>query len=414
MNILFLVTESKSANGICTKAIMNEFLKKGDNVFCITNKEANLKNNSFKEDNISFFTVRPRIIYAINSYVLENSNSKPLLCRFLKIFNFVINKIKLLIAYPTWPLVSPLYSRRLYKRALKVFDENAIDCVVPVYSQVDTLIAASKLKRNNPNLMYVPYFLDSFSGGSGPKMFSREWIFKRGIKWERKLLKNADQIIMMESARNHYDNKCSNEEYFKKIKYLDLPLYEKRDVPNNNLENGDITILYAGTLPQGVRSPRFFLEAFNKIKNKNLKLVFVGDDSSADLKHFSELDERITYSGRLPHRDILEREKNAIIFLNIGNTLTNMTPSKIFEYLSWNKPIISTLPIENEPSAIYLEKFPHALLLKEYEISVDEASKLIEEFIENYKFKKASQEYMDETYKNNMPQTFVEAIYSWK
>ena len=57
MNILFLVTESTSANGICCKAIMNEFQKKGASVYCIINKEAGLKVDKYSENGVNFFTV---------------------------------------------------------------------------------------------------------------------------------------------------------------------------------------------------------------------------------------------------------------------------------------------------------------------------------------------------------------------
>lgn len=408
MNILFLVTESMSANGICCKAIMREFSKNGDNVFCVTNKEANLKKDEFIEDSVNYYTVRPRTIYAINSFILENSKKKPLLCKLLKRFNFIINKIKLLMIYPIWPLVSPLYANRMLKKAEKICRENKIECIVPVYSQVDTLIVAHKIKNKNNKIKYIPYFLDSFSGGYGPKMFSDEWIFKRGVKWERKLLDNSDKIVMMESAKKHYDSKCLNEEYYKKITYLDLPLFEEREY---NSEKSDlINILYAGTLPNSVRSPKFFLESFIKIKNDKIRLRFVGDDSSPDLKYYSSIDSRITYSGRCSHSEVLKLEKDATIFLNIGNTLTNMTPSKIFEYLSWNKPIISTMPIKNEPGSFYLEKFPLALLLDEQDLTTDEAAILIENFIIENCGKRVSPEFLCETYKSNMPQSFVELV----
>lgn len=410
MNILFLVTESTSANGICCKAIMKEFVKKGDSVYCVTNKEADLKKDEFSENGVKFFTIRARTIYAINSFILANNSKKPVLCKFLKIFNFLINKVKLLLIYPIWPLVSPLYVKRMYKTAKNICKERNIDVIVPVYSQIDTLIVANRLKKENHGIKFIPYFLDSFSGGYGPKMFSAEWIFKRGLRWERKLLPDADKIVMMESAKNHYDSKCKGEEYYKKIQYLDLPLFENREYKQEKSDY--ITIFYAGSLPYSVRSPKFFLEAFTKIENDRLKLNFVGDESSADLKYYSALDKRITYSGRCSHNEVIELEKNATIFLNIGNTLTNMTPSKIFEYLSWNKPIISTMPIDNEPSACYLEKYPLALLLKEKELTVDEAAEIISKFInENYD-KKVSQEFLAETYKNNMPKSFIELVYS--
>ena len=50
-------------------------------------------------------------------------------------------------------------------------------------------------------------------------------------------------------------------------------------------------------------------------------------------------------------------------FLNIGSYNPGMVPSKIFEYMSYGKPVISTYVDESDASKEYLEKYPLGICL---------------------------------------------------
>ena len=102
--ILFIVTEIDSANGICTQAIMNKMIEQNIEVYCVTNKECNF-NDSYRKQNVNYFTVKPRLVYRISS-VLKHKKMNSLKYNLLKIIFFILNKIKMLISLPTWPLTS--------------------------------------------------------------------------------------------------------------------------------------------------------------------------------------------------------------------------------------------------------------------------------------------------------------------
>ena len=217
MNILFIVTDGKSANGICVKAIMNEMVKrKTYNVYCVTNREKG-KPFHFVEDKIS-------MMEAICADGV-NSPSKKIFRLLLKL----LNKATLLLSIPTWPLISRGYAKRIYKAAKTVSTQNKIDLIIPVFQQIEALVAANRIKEYNPSIVYIPYFLDSLSGGQGPRQFSKKWSIERGKRWERKLLKNADYIVMMQSAKEHYSNNFINETYYARIDLLDLPIFSLWD-----------------------------------------------------------------------------------------------------------------------------------------------------------------------------------------
>ena len=143
--ILFIVTESGSANGICTKAVMEEHVRRGDKVFCLTNREMGQGREDKIMDGVSYSTVTPRLCYRLSARICalpEGSGRRKL----LSAVHFVLNKTKLLLSYPTWPLISPAYAARIYRRGLKICKAHGIDAVIPIYTQIDTLIAAKRIK----------------------------------------------------------------------------------------------------------------------------------------------------------------------------------------------------------------------------------------------------------------------------
>lgn len=408
INILFIVTESKSANGICCRAVMEQLVSEGHNIYCITNSEYT---DFPKTDGVFYKTVKPRLTYRLfaESEITEGINKK--IRSFLAV---VINKIKLFISIPTWPLISPLYSNRLFKAAFTICKNNKIDCIIPVYTQIDTLIAARRIKRKFPDIKYIPYFLDSFSGGYGPKIFSTSWVIKRGIKWEDKLLPEADKIVMMKSCEEHYKKYSANKFYYNKILFLDLPLFIPRIVNNdsNFFNNDKINLLYIGTIPVHIRNPEYFLKLFCELSGDDIALNIIGSCTAPDLLYsFSENDKRIHIGKPVNHKTALSMISSADFLINFGNNNTHMTPCKIFEYMSYGKPIISVSPIKDEPSSRYLEKYPLSLIIKEYENNVAEDIEKLKNFVSQPpKLDQSEFDKLNELFYLNKPEAFIKVI----
>ena len=415
MNVLFIVTDGKSANGICVKAIMNEMVKrKTYNVYCVTNREKG-KPFHFVEDKISYFTVSPRFISRLEAICADgvNSPSKNMLRLLLKL----LNKATLLLSIPTWPLISRGYAKRIYKAVKTVSTQNKIDLIIPVFQQIEALVAANRIKEYNPSIVYILYFLDSLSGGQGPRQFSKKWSIERGKRWERKLLKNADYIVMMQSAKEHYSKNCINETYYARIDYLDLPLYTKwdhKDLFDSNqgiLDRGCINLLYIGTIPAHIRDPRIFLEVFCAIKDPKLRLVFIGSNTCPHVfEEFCGNDKRIKVYPFVEHDQAIALMHEADVLVNLGNNLESMTPSKVFEYMSAGKPIVSTAPIRKEPSIKYLKRYPAAHIL--YYDGVDremEAERMLDFIYKNVRID-IDQEKVRADFYENTPEAFLDYI----
>lgn len=402
MKYLFIVTESLSANGICTQAVM-ERLAQNHEVFCITNREWGIPED-FEKNGIHYRTVRPRWVYAIGSMLTRREMPAGKKKLWQKI-QYLMDRAKLVLSLGCWPLLSPAYARRIEHAARRLCLETDIGCIVPIYTQIDALIAASRIKKDHPYIFYIPYFLDSLSGGYGLRLFTPEQTRAKGLAWERRLLPCADRIIAMESSRDHHERCSAGECYYERIAYFDLPLL-RRDPPAAGeplMEREKCNLVYVGTLPGGIRSPEYLLKVFGRLEGAQYQFWFVGTSDCAVLNAAAARDPRIHVVGRCPHALALRYEAQADVLVNIGNTNPNMTPSKIFEYLSFGKPILSTMAVAGEPSRRYLEQYPLALVLDENGADIARTAGQVAAFLERCGGQTADPEWIRTTYYRNTP-----------
>lgn len=408
--VLIIVTERLSANGICALSIAKAMVNRGDDVICIVNREYG-DDVSFVQDGISFYTVRPRLVYAIASLLMRKKDISRARRKLLSLFSWALNKFELILSLPTWPVISRGYSKRILKCIKKAGDEKKFDLIVPVYTQIDTIIAANRYKAQyDKDVKVIPYFLDSLAAGYGPKIKSKQWVEERGLKWERKLLMDASHIVMMKSSEPFYQKNKNNIPYSDKISFLDLPLFVPAYNKGANKKQDDnlINILYVGTIPGHIRNPRYFLEVFSRIQVDELRLTIIGSSTCESLiKDFVDKDKRITRIQSVPHSEAIRRINKADILLNLGNNLTTMTPSKIFEYISTGKPIISTAPIYEEPCVPYLTKYGNACIIYE-DKNIDESVAQMTEFIT--KAHAVNPVELSDVFYLNQPQAFLQVI----
>jgi hypothetical protein len=133
---------------------------------------------------------------------------------------------------------------------------------------------------------------------------------------------------------------------FKKKIHLDGSVYKKKRNNSKNKKNlQKIIFFYSGSFgkPAGLK---LLISSINLIKEKNFELWITGHGNDEYIIRESKKDLRIKYLGFLSENQLQKIYKIVDVFIN--PRLTNMPennfnfPSKIFDYLAWNKPIIST------------------------------------------------------------------------
>ena len=103
------------------------------------------------------------------------------------------------------------------------------------------------------------------------------------------------------------------------------------------------------------------------------------------------------------------------VLINIGNSVLNQMPSKIFEYISSGKPIINVFKSPDCPTLKYLTRYPLALNLFEGEITEHPAEKAaaIRAFCRETRGKRVPAEEIQSTFAANTFEAFADTIAKW-
>jgi|GEM_PF-653743 conserved hypothetical protein len=415
MKILYILGAYKpraSANGLCSDNIIKNLSLNGHSVTVLANKMHGVLDGEVNNEGIQIFRVRQRLSIRLKEWGDINCSGHPVRRKLTIFLAKAINKLQLFFSIAFWPTISILTNFRFKRKAIKLQKEIGYNMVISVYTPIESLKAGYNLKKKYPEITYIAYFLDALSGGYGPKIFSNKTIRRRGMRVEDKIFSVADKIILMKSSKNFYER--FQEKYLSKMYFLDIPMLLKQEVKEANKirQNNVYKLLYVGSINLKIRNPYTLINILSVLDREDISCEFVGTIDCMwmfdDLK--KKMGERLIFSPFMPHGELKKKFEEADFLVNIGNSITTMVPSKIFEYMSYGKPIIATYDIVEEPSKKYLESYPEALLLFGKN-RAEENVRLLGEFIEQ-SHEIVFFETIKSIFKLNLPQTFTDCIMS--
>jgi len=276
---------------------------------------------------------------------------------------------------------------RLYKKKLgELITNNNYKSIVTVSGDLSGAVAATQLKIEKMNFRFIFYQVDPYTNNY---VYGNKNKIKR-YQIEKEIFKYSDGVIMPSS--NYLDvitNKF--EEYNSKIKIVEFPkiqeLNYKPTLDDILLDKNFINIIYTGMLYKDIRNPKYVLEILTKINMENIKIYFVGCSIPEDSRELvKRMGDKIFIIKRIPQQAVSNLLLNADILINIGNSVINTFPSKLFEYFSSGKPIINFYKSTSCPTLMYSKKYPEILNIYEDYAKIDENTKKIEKFIsDNHK-----------------------------
>lgn len=390
-----------SPNSICMKNILDLLPKSEFDVEIISYDDGFSAQSDYKISKISRGFIQDKL------YKLEDKDD--VVSKYIRKILIYASKIKMIPFFITWPWFDPIVTLKELRLAKKIFSNDPYDIVISVYMPLSSLIVAHTIKKTYPSVKYIAYFLDSLSGGGIPSFFSATIQNRKNLFWERLLLSNADKIVFMETSRKYHQSIYKGTIFENKIHYLDLPMMKSYPQKNYDDNDDEITLVYVGSISTSVRSPEYFLKVFSKLPNKRIKMLFVGESDCNLLNEYAKKDYRVKVIGRCSHAEAIEYERKATVLVNLGNSNPNLTPSKVFEYMSMGKKIISTFKCDNDTSIKYLKKYPSILLLDENNTSVDEAADQVIKFLEKEPIE-IHFEQLKKKFWQNTPDAFVQML----
>lgn len=328
MNVLFIVKEYypyPSAITNCLNPIINE-LKKDNKVFILTKKSANSLPNFELVDDVFV----NRIVDNYQLYLNKRNNSKGIKRFFYKLLFHIIYKKN------DNPIVDEYINNKvMIKIGKKLIKDNNIDIIISCSFPFTCHMIANKIKINN--IKWIAYQFDPYTYNY---TLSEKYQNNR-LKNEINVLKNANKIFITEE---NYNENMKTKLNVLKDKYIVLqyPLIQKSNLKMSS-SNDEISLIYAGTLYNGIRNPFPMLDILS-----NLEIDF-----KLNLYYFTDLDTEnllLEYKKKIPNLNLYSNIKKEVcdfelaksnILLNIGNSMLNQTPSKVYELISTGKPIIN-------------------------------------------------------------------------
>ena len=292
---------------------------------------------------------------------------------------------------------------QLRKKALQLIRSEKFDFVyIPIPSFYTALIGPWLKRKTNINfgIDYIDPWVHDFPGSDN--LFSRHWASSVLAKWlEPKALKNVSLITgvaegyykgVLERNPNlqkncifgamPYGGEASDHEAIKKLAIKPY-LFQKEDKI--------LKLVYAGAmLPKAYEPLEKIFESLKEYKERfnNIQFHFIGTGHSAnDAKGYNikSLAEKYglwnnmvyEYPARIPYLDVLVHLEVADGVFVLGSTEPHYTPSKVYQGVLAQKPILAVL--HTESSAVSVIKNSNAGFVLDFN-GTEDLGKLEEQF----------------------------------
>ena len=283
-------------------------------------------------------------------------------------------------------LKSEVIKSKPYCRVLEEMNLH-YDCILAYSGPFRMITLAKVLKERGFADNWYPIFLDSYVHGH----------LKAGLSIRRRVaeyvLRSATQVFMVDGILGENIKQNFHPEYENKTTEFYLPMLFKREDLKLRANDSKVVLVYAGSFYQGIRNPSKMLEILSNLPEQCYTRVFSRSNCRDIVNEKKQLFKpgRIYTSRQIPHEKCLEEVANSDILINLGNAVSNQMPCKIFEYISFGKPILNFYFIKEDMCLPILEKYPLGLNidLSNYK---EEQYEEIEKFVLENKGRKISYE----------------------
>jgi glycosyltransferase involved in cell wall biosynthesis len=216
---------------------------------------------------------------------------------------------------------------------------------INIFSTIKLASLLHKLKEKPSYL--IGY--NSYSYNLIPLLFAK---YIKKIKWislvADPISDNTNKInafYRFADAKVFLSYKLFKSSRFQKIIHFDGGISKIFEPDKKILQKNERIILYTGAIARHT-GIELLVEAFALIKNNNIRLVVSGKGNNELLSKVASDNKKITFLGMVDEQTLFSLYSDAFLFINprlIDEKTNNSNfPSKLLEYLSFCKPVIST------------------------------------------------------------------------
>lgn len=272
--------------------------------------------------------------------------------------------------------------------SLVIESKKQYDCVISISSPFITHITARKLMKNF-NMKWIAFIID-------PLYTSVDCVPLKYRKFEQYVYYSANFCIFTNEIVKTKVSKYSD--FIPRYDIFDYQV-DFKDIKEEKKNHDTFITIYQGTFYSKIRNPIFMLKLFASMP-KNFELhIYSRGKFSRLIQKYAHRYSNIKYFGYINANELSQRLYESSVFINIDNSIPDFMPSKIYEYISYGKPIINIYP---KTKNSILDKYPLVLQLSQNtkinRIILDEISN----FITETEYKEISKLEIEDIYKANL------------
>lgn len=292
---------------------------------------------------------------------------------------------------------------KTYFKSIPLRIKRKHDAVISTYHMPFPPITASLMGKKTVKALYL---MDPTEA-----MYNSAQTIKNEPKWFLKMLGRQDIVFTTKFIKEAMLLKGYGE-YAKRIVEVSFPMitgFSNVPAPKND---GKITLLFAGRIYAGIRSPEYFLKIVSKL-DERFRVMFIGQGCEKLVKStLSNSRAEIIAKPQVPYEQILQEMADADVLINIGNSVPVHLPSKTLEYINTGKPFVNFYKFESCPTLHYTKKYPLCLNVFENNGDIDSVAEEFMDFCINSKGKKLDNEWLADAFSESTPKTIAKTIYS--
>ena len=397
MNILVIITPYSPAqdpNTIRWSNLINELKDKGHSIHILTTKHSSVA-NEYEESNIRIYrTGSHTLLDAVyNAFGIQKRRHEP---GYVPGKNSIIGSIIQGLIDRSWrklywPDGQMLFLKPGIALGKKIITKHKIDQIISVGAPFTSHWIACKLKSIFPNISWHMDIQDPFSYASESRINNEKRYKKKNQEAESLCFEKANSIsVPYEKSAQRYSAIFPN--YSEKINVIP-PLYSS---PNNmvqliGLDSNKIHLAYFGSFYEDIRSPQALLRILEYTKENHpkfyskLQFHFIGQQNNYSLAVFDRsphILKDLIFHGFKKRDEAMSLLGQMDYLINFGNTTDYHLPSRVVEYLYFNKPTINFCAIRQDSFATFIgDSLPIINLYPSQEVDKQYAS--IQNFIED-------------------------------
>lgn len=296
----------------------------------------------------------------------------------------ILSKAKGTILLPWQPFYSFSFPRRIYKKMCELQEKNCYDGVIAILKPLDSNIAACKFKAKYPDVPYVVFCVDTLR-----KTFVEQHISKKfadAFIWEKKILQNCDAYFYMHSRKGDYELP-RYDPYRGKLRETDMPRFKVKDIdkiPRYDFGEDGEHWVYAGSIGGPHYNPNQLLEIFKKIENSPKRVLHLytrgaETDRIAAMANKEKLNVRVHGYVDAATLESIMATADVIVSLKTSDQIS----AKIFECMSYGKPVVHYSGHRDDPDAYYVNKYASGRVVKMYAENRDAEISDLLQFLKN-------------------------------